>query len=186
MGGGMEPCCGLDHGHPQGCRTGPGPTLGRPHGRACGLPGCGEGEIDYFSEVQVYQKAPMQEARERGHQVLGVRWADAEKAVGAHGSRLLANEAKTCNAPELFVSMPSTEPLKQTAQDASTSIMRMNVIWACFYTCASLDICAKLPVDDQKPGEGAHVLEAPGGHVRHCGRAGLAEDLFRDRQVVGT
>lgn len=40
--------------------------------------------------MKVYDKVPIQESRDGGHHMLGVRWVDIKKVDGSHRSRLLA------------------------------------------------------------------------------------------------
>lgn len=55
-------------------------------------------ETGYFKQKQVYEKVPIQEARDGGHQVLGTR--------RAHRSRLVAKDIETLNSQELFAATP--------------------------------------------------------------------------------
>lgn len=84
-------------------------------------------QIESCKQMAVCEKVPLQQARERGHQVLRVRSEDVKEADGPHRSKLVAKETKTYIAPELFAATPRAEPVKhlmrRAAQDRSLRIM---------------------------------------------------------------
>lgn len=92
-----------------------------------------------------------------GHPVLIVRRVDVKKANGSHRSRLVAQEIKTYEAPELCAATPPIEPLKylmrRAAQDRGKSIMHVGVTRAYYYAEASRNIYVKLPIEDHEDGE---------------------------------
>lgn len=112
-------------------------------------------EIEYFREMNVNDKVSCQEARDGGHQILGVRWVDVKKVP--HRSRLVAKDIKTYSAPELFAATPPIESLKylmrRAAQNRELSIMHIVVTRAYFYAEASRNIYVKLPHEDRLEGE---------------------------------
>lgn len=60
-------------------------------------------EIDYFNQLQVCEKAPIQEAREGRYHVQEIQWVGVKKADGTHRPTLVAKEIRAYNARELFV-----------------------------------------------------------------------------------
>lgn len=63
-------------------------------------------EMKRFQKVQVYEKVPIAQAKQGGHQVVGVRWVTVKNTDGTHRSRLVAEEIKTYSAPEVLAATP--------------------------------------------------------------------------------
>lgn len=66
-------------------------------------------DIEYCKHMEVYEKVPTQQARERGHQTLGVKSVGARTCDWTNRSRLAASQIKTHDSPELFA---ATSPIQ--------------------------------------------------------------------------
>lgn len=61
-------------------------------------------DIDYLGQMHVYREVPIQEARDRGHQVLRARWVDVKKVDSTHRTRSDAKDIDGCSQPHRLAS----------------------------------------------------------------------------------
>lgn len=131
-------------------------------------------EIDYFRQIRVFAKVPVQEARDGGQQVLGVRWIDVEKADGAHTSRARGEGDQDLQRLGAVSAMPPIESFKYLPRRAggvkANYILHIDVARA---YAASRDICIKLPARRGAFVWLTHECHGRGGVPRMPGSLGL-------------
>ena len=118
-------------------------------------------EIEYFKSRGVYKKVGVEESwKETGKAPIAVRWIDINKGDALrpeYRSRLVAEEFKTDERPELYAATPPSECLRmllsKLASSKKVKLMYADVSRAYFYAKAARPVYVQLTDEDKGPGD---------------------------------
>lgn len=146
---------------------------------------------EYIRYMGMFRKAPASEAREGGHNILGVRWVDVEKADGTHRSRLVAQEIRSCNAAESSATTPPIESLKYVLRRVARhaqSILHVDATHVLLRWHSRRRTHVRLPDEGQETPKhdmcGKLVKAAYGAHDAARNRQRTRSGVRRDRPMT--